>query len=320
MPQISIIVPVYKVEQYLHKCLDSILAQTFTDWECILIDDGSPDNSGKICDEYAQKDSRFRVIHQENAGVSAARNAGLNAALGEWIGFVDSDDWIEPETYETALNAANKYCADIIQWGFFLNDGDVDYNSIQYDEKEIYTPIMNSLWASLIKKKLFLEHEIILPVDIKVAEDMFVMAKLMYFSTKTYIISDVFYHYYEHLDSAYHNIKLDNLEDEYKVVNRLESFLQNHNAKKLWFDWLIERKIFLKNKYIFVLEKPDFHSWRCKFNEVFCYLLKTSPLRQKIFYFFIQYHMDFFAYIMFKIRFKMNSHNGKIKLKNTSRS
>ena len=105
-PKISIIVPVYKVEQYLRRCLDSIVAQTFTDWECILIDDGSPDNSGRICDEYAEKDKRFRVFHQENVGVSAARNKGLDEARGEWIGFVDSDDWIEKEMYEYLYNDA----------------------------------------------------------------------------------------------------------------------------------------------------------------------------------------------------------------------
>ena len=95
MSKISIIVPVYKVEKYLNRCLDSIIAQTFTDWECILIDDGSPDNSGKICDEYAKKDERFVVIHQENSGVSAARNAGLDIAKGEYITFIYSDDWVE---------------------------------------------------------------------------------------------------------------------------------------------------------------------------------------------------------------------------------
>lgn len=97
---ITVIVPVYKVEKYLNRCVDSILAQTYTNFECILVDDGSPDNCGKICDEYAQKDRRVRVIHQKNAGVSAARNAGLDIAKGEWIGFVDSDDWIEPNMYE----------------------------------------------------------------------------------------------------------------------------------------------------------------------------------------------------------------------------
>ena len=117
-PKISIIVPVYKVEKYLCRCLDSIVAQTFTDWECILIDDGSPDNSGKICDEYAEKDGRFRVIHQENAGVSAARNAGLDAARGEWIGFVDSDDWVESNMYEYLYNNALETKSDVVICGF----------------------------------------------------------------------------------------------------------------------------------------------------------------------------------------------------------
>ena len=116
-PKISIIVPVYKVEQYLRRCLDSILAQTFTDWECILIDDGSPDKSGAICDEYASRDSRFCVIHQENKGVSAARNAGLDAARGQWIGFVDSDDWCEKEMYEHLYSSALNQDVDVVICG-----------------------------------------------------------------------------------------------------------------------------------------------------------------------------------------------------------
>lgn len=96
-PKISVIVPVYNVERYLRKCLDSIIAQTFSDWECICVDDGSPDNSGKILDEYAAKDKRFVIIHKENGGVSSARNAGLDMARGEYITFCDSDDWVEAD-------------------------------------------------------------------------------------------------------------------------------------------------------------------------------------------------------------------------------
>lgn len=92
---ISVIVPVYNTEKYLHRCVDSILAQTFTDFELLLIDDGSTDSSGAICDEYAQKDSRVRVFHKENGGVSSARNLGLDKAKGKWVTFVDSDDWIK---------------------------------------------------------------------------------------------------------------------------------------------------------------------------------------------------------------------------------
>lgn len=117
MPELSILVPVYKVEKYLPKCIDSILAQTFQDYELILIDDGSPDRCGQICDEYAAKDSRITVIHQENKGVSAARNAGLELARGEYIGFVDSDDWIDPEMYETMLGKAKEADLDLVICG-----------------------------------------------------------------------------------------------------------------------------------------------------------------------------------------------------------
>ena len=95
MPKVSIIVPIYKAEKYLHRCVDSIIAQTFTDWELLLVDDGSPDRSGEICDEYTGRDNRIRVIHKENGGVSSARNAGLDVAKGQWVVFVDSDDWCE---------------------------------------------------------------------------------------------------------------------------------------------------------------------------------------------------------------------------------
>lgn len=122
MPQISVIVPVYNVEKYIHPCIDSILAQTFTDFELILVDDGSPDNCGSICDEYAKKDSRVRVIHQINSGVSAARNHGLEIARGQYICFIDSDDMLHAEYCQTLLNLLKdtKYdfsaCATLRFW------------------------------------------------------------------------------------------------------------------------------------------------------------------------------------------------------------
>ena len=127
MPELSIIVPIYKVEAYLPRCIDSILAQTFTDFELILIDDGSPDKCGEIMEEYAAKDSRIVTIHQENKGVSAARNAGLRIARGTYIGFVDPDDWIEEEMYEKMLHKAKETLADVVICG--TND---------YTENEIF--------------------------------------------------------------------------------------------------------------------------------------------------------------------------------------
>ena len=106
---ISVIVPVYKVEKYLEKCIESIIKQTYTNLQIILVDDGSPDNCGKICDEYAKKDSRIEVIHKINGGLSDARNVGINRANGRYIGFVDSDDYVEPDYLEQLLNNFKKY-------------------------------------------------------------------------------------------------------------------------------------------------------------------------------------------------------------------
>ena len=128
MPSISVIVPVYKVEAFLHRCVDSILAQTYTDFELILVDDGSPDRCGEICDVYAQKDSRIHVIHQKNGGLSAARNSGIDWVMkhsdSRWLAFVDSDDWVHPDflkiLYETAENTGCKISA----CGFFCTGGE----------------------------------------------------------------------------------------------------------------------------------------------------------------------------------------------------
>ncbi len=116
-PKISIIVPIYGVEKYLNQCVDSILAQTFHSIEVILVDDGSPDLSGAIADAYAEADPRIRVIHQKNAGLGSARNAGMRIATGEYVGFVDSDDWVQPEMFEKLYEAALKHNADIVVSG-----------------------------------------------------------------------------------------------------------------------------------------------------------------------------------------------------------
>ena len=113
MSKISIIVPVYKVENYLERCVNSLLAQTWHDIEIILVDDGSPDNSGAICDEFAEKDPRVKVVHKENGGLSSARNAGIVVANGEYIGFIDSDDYIKPQMYEKLLDALVNADADM---------------------------------------------------------------------------------------------------------------------------------------------------------------------------------------------------------------
>ncbi|MBO4583241.1 MAG: glycosyltransferase [Alphaproteobacteria bacterium] len=117
-PKISIIIPMYNVEKYLRRCLDSVQNQTFSDWQAICVDDGSPDNSGKIAEEYAARDNRFVVVHKENGGLSDARNAGMPYATGEYVMFLDSDDFIHPQTMEIAYNVALRNKADIVAYTY----------------------------------------------------------------------------------------------------------------------------------------------------------------------------------------------------------
>jgi len=182
-PLISIIVPVYNVEKYIRRCLDSIKDQTLTDFECILIDDGSPDNSPAICDEYANADSRFIVIHQKNAGVSAARNAGLDAAKGEWIGFVDSDDWVE-KTYVAELRnkiLSNETDYDLILFNLVDEFKDNSLEVIEpLDEKLLLHKALPKYltqeyrggpWNYFVKKELLLTNKICFDKELIFWED-----------------------------------------------------------------------------------------------------------------------------------------------------
>lgn len=125
-PKVSIVVPIYKVEKYLNECVDSILRQTMKDIEVILVDDGSPDNCGKIVDEYAKKDSRVVAVHQENSGYSKAVNRGIEMARGEYIGIIESDDWVEDDMYESLYKNAKKNKTDVTRGMFFIYHSDAD--------------------------------------------------------------------------------------------------------------------------------------------------------------------------------------------------
>ena len=177
---ISVIIPVYGVEKYLSRCLDSIINQTYRDLEIILVDDGSPDNSGKICDEYAAKDSRIKVIHKENGGLSSARNAGLDVATGEYIGFVDSDDWIEPQTYNMLFSAIEKNNSDIAICGHrmvydntstskatYSNDEYLSYDLLW---NEIFGKLNNAAWNKLYRKNLI--DDLRFPIGVIHGEDL----------------------------------------------------------------------------------------------------------------------------------------------------
>ena len=163
---ISVIIPVYNVENYLRKCLDSVVSQTCRELEILIVDDGSTDGSGSICDEY-KSDPRVTVFHTENRGLSAARNLALDRAAGAWIGFVDSDDWIEPEMYETLRKKAAETGADVVECGYYI---DYVTTTVQVPAVQELIPaeeaaeavirgiIQTRVWNKLYRSALFAEH------------------------------------------------------------------------------------------------------------------------------------------------------------------
>lgn len=189
-PTISVIVPVYNAEKYLHRCIDSILAQTYTDFELLLIDDGSKDQSGEICDEYAQKDTRVHVFHQENGGVSSARNLGLDNAKGEWITFVDSDDWVVCFFLEELFKGSDtdlSICGFKIQgsdeiWQCQPKDCSLDKQGIiNLFESVEYRSYYSTPWCKLYRRKIIDQNGIRFNEMLKNGEDsLFVMQYFAY--------------------------------------------------------------------------------------------------------------------------------------------
>ena len=244
-PKISVIVPVYNAEKYLRRCIDSILAQTFTDFELLLIDDGSKDKSGEICDEYARKDNRVRVFHKENGGVSSARNLGLDNAQGEWICFCDADDWVDDNwlyNYSICLNY------DIIVQGFYVHrDNETRHKKLSsitnlYFEKEKffeYLMFLNDIknvgyvWCRLFNKTLIYENNIRFNEDFTLCEDLEFIFRYLIKSESSYIQNSACYHYVEpNYNQKYYNNQCyrNNLKCFYSIINNYVLLVGNKKS------------------------------------------------------------------------------------------
>ena len=217
-PLVSIIIPVYNVEKYLDKCITSVVNQTYKNLEIILIDDGSPDNCPAICDAWKSRDSRIKVIHQQNGGLSHARNEGLKIATGEFIGFVDSDDWIEPEMYETLLTAIQENDADIAVCNYQSEHekAQVVIQKPESPSKKIYTEVEalelllsgKSFIRSVVWNKLFKSHlltDLLFPEG-KIYEDSLWTPQAIGRSKIIVTIDLVLYHYFFREESLSHDV------------------------------------------------------------------------------------------------------------------
>ncbi len=238
---ISVIIPVYKVEKYVEKCIQSVINQTYENLQIILVDDGSPDNCGKICDEYAKKDHRIEVIHKSNGGLSDARNKGLEIAKGEYIGFVDSDDYIEADMYEVLYNLLKQYNADVSICNFYTvsqgkisiknaENGIKEYNRIEI-LKEILLDknIQSYAWNKLYKKELF--DEIKYPIG-KKYEDIGTTFFLLEKCNKVVVTGKSEYYYINRQDSIVNNVTETTITDYIELIMQRYDYIEE-NIKEL---------------------------------------------------------------------------------------
>lgn len=250
MPQISVIVPIYKAEEFIERCVNSILNQTYKDMELILVDDGSPDLCPAICDKYARNDSRVRVIHKENGGVSTARNAGLDIARGEYISFVDSDDYLEPYMYEKMLYKALSYECDVVMCDcvkdyadrseiYSHNIRDGFYNREQLEEEyyphllvmeNVEYPATISNW-SLLWRSTLNTSEMRYEPGIRFSEDLLFGAMLMCKAKSFYYMKgEVYYHYVMNPISASHTYVPDKWNDYQKLHSRIRAMFEKYEG------------------------------------------------------------------------------------------
>lgn len=243
MPAISVIVPIFNVENYVRKCVDSILNQTFSDIEIILVDDGSTDASGRICDEYLSKDDRIRVIHKENGGLSDARNAGLDMCTGEYIGFVDGDDYIDGDMYELLYNNIIKYDADISMCKYrriYTNKiADNGRNEIWWTNKksvaikELYCgDIGISVCSKLYRRAVFSGTYFIKG---KTSEDVYITIKTILNAEKFIFDYRTKYNYIERLNSITMQSKYKN-----NIIDVVDAYNYNHDIICVCFPEIVE--------------------------------------------------------------------------------
>lgn len=307
-PLVSIIVPVYNVESYLKRCIDSILAQTCSDIEIILVDDGSTDASPRICDEYADKDSRIEVIHKKNGGQSEARNRGLDICKGDYISFVDSDDWVEPAYIEELLKLITKEDVDIAICELKRTKFFEEKNEPQKIDSRCYTSAdaIRRLFVQkevsfigpvckIYKRRLF--NTVRFPVG-KFHEDEFVTHVLFSHAKKIVYTSAILYYYYQRADSTmgtphpYDLLEAEERQFDFILCNDMADLQSNHAKLICWQilyiysfnpDICYRAKLRYYRKYLKLQGKPLVHFFLlkifCCFPCLYSILRNLSPLR-----------------------------------------
>lgn len=276
---ISIIVPIYNSEQYLHRCVDSILAQSHTDFELLLVDDGSLDNCGAICDEYATQDTRIRVFHKKNGGVSSARNLGIEESKGEWITFIDADDYVHPD-FLASLYA--QHDADLIIGSFQLVGSDESWNGILPNEtygrdvlrlkleKSEFVPNHRAPWAKLYRRDIIIDNHLLYDTRVSLSEDwLFTLHYFQYVQSIRTI--DAPYYYYERgnvnglsQNSRYFDEYFYAMEQFEKITSELEQSFSLPNLRRIYIESV---RVFL-NRQVSYLHHNDQLRYRARLRKL----------------------------------------------------
>lgn len=253
-PEISVIVPVFNAEKYLCKCIDSILAQSFCNFELLLIDDGSIDNSSEICDDYAGKDKRIKVFHKTNEGISATREFGIQCAEGEYIQFVDSDDWINPDMLQEMWLEVKRTDADVVGCNFTEIYPTIEKKvKAYYDSKDQFLRAVlrnewGVLWKIMFRRTLFLNNDIHFPKNINGGEDFFVVSSLLFYAPKVSCVNEFFYFYNRcNSSSLIAKQKTKDILQQIKATSLVEQLLVNNGCIEKYHDELLHRKYSCKS-------------------------------------------------------------------------
>ncbi|MDD6193888.1 MAG: glycosyltransferase family 2 protein [Lachnospiraceae bacterium] len=246
---VSVIVAIYNIEAYLRECVESICSQTYSDLQIILVDDGSSDGSGEICDYYRNIDSRVVVIHKENGGLVSARKAGLRAAVGEYVWFVDGDDYVDRDMVESLLNQAKQYDADMVHSGYY----DDEKTNVRWSyaggvmemdpyQKETFIgeyilgdhcKISPSIWSKLFRSNIARKAYSLVPDTLSYGEDLLCLCAAVCFSHRIYIVNDAYYHYRKRETSITNRRNIYNIEEKVRLLKELTVLFSELNMKGL---------------------------------------------------------------------------------------
>ncbi len=311
MDKVSIIVPVYGVERYLSECVDSLIDQTYCNIEIILVDDGSLDCCGKICDEYAEKDKRIVVIHKPNGGVCSARNAGLAVATGEWIMYVDGDDYVNHELVGKLVAKAYAENADIVVADFYfafpcqINEryGSYSWNKQGMDGlAEYISTVWTVLWGSIHRRRLYESTGFRCPEKITYCEDFHLMVRLCFEAKQIAKVKEALYYYRQQESSVMHNLDKKSEHDEQWVYSDIIRFFKERGVYERFKRQMAWRS--LKAAQEMVLDTAFFDDFR-DYNPDKGPYIWSCPfigLKLKLLMWLMTHRLTFFARVLVNIR------------------